>query len=506
MRNTRGSEPFDARRRWEIASAICLLYAVASVAASAQTFTTLYNFCSLSSCTDGAAPQAGLVQATNGELYGTTSAGGSAGFGTVFSMTPGGALTTLHSFCLQSSCADGSFPVGGLVQTTDGDFYGTTDSGGVYGSDTGGYGTIFDLTPSGTFTTVQSFDGTDGQNPLALLVQSGNGTLYGTAGGGAYAHGEVFKLTSGGTLSALVSLCERYPCPRGAYPYAGLLMAADGSLYGTTLQGGVGTCNEDPPDGCGVVFKTTVEGKATVLYSFCILTDCLDGQNPLGALVQGSDGNLYGTTQNGGANCVGDYGCGTVFKMTTGGVLTTLYSFCSQSGCADGANPYAGLIQGSDGNLYGTTGYGGASGQGTIFKITPAGELTTLYSFCAQNGCTDGANPTAPLVEDTNGELYGTAFEGGTAGFGVVFRISAGLGEFVEPEPSSGEIGSTVEILGTAIGGATSVTFNGAPASFTVSSSSLITTTVPAGATTGRIEVTTPHGTIRSNVRFRVLQ
>jgi uncharacterized repeat protein (TIGR03803 family) len=228
--------------------------------------------------------------------------------------------------------------------------------------------------------------------------------------------------------------------------------------------------------------------------------------------VQASDGNFYGTSLGGGFT-----GYGTIFKITTTGVLTTLYSFCSQRNCADGAYPYAGLVQGTDGNLYGTTNAGGASGCGstgcgTLFKITLKGALTTLYTFCTQSSCSDGANPGTALVQDTNGKFYGTTYFGGLTGgvcapigCGTIFSLDVGLGAFVEPEPKTGAVGATVNILGTALSGATTVTFNGTPASFTVSSGSLITTTVPAGATTGRIEVITPRGTLRSNIRFRVL-
>jgi uncharacterized repeat protein (TIGR03803 family) len=200
------------------------------------------------------------------------------------------------------------------------------------------------------------------------------------------------------------------------------------------------------------------------------------------------------------------------------GKLTTLYNFCSQGGypnCPDGAMPFAGLIQATNGDLYGTTEQGGDNpceaglGCGTVFKITPSGTLTTLYSFCSQGGypnCPDGAIPFAGLIQATNGDLYGTTSQGGYAayGYGTIFSLSVGLGPFVETLPTSGKLGKTVKILGTDLTGAASVTFNGAPAAFTVASASEITTTVPAGATTGIVQVVTPLGSLSSNVPFRV--
>jgi uncharacterized repeat protein (TIGR03803 family) len=241
--------------------------------------------------------------------------------------------------------------------------------------------------------------------------------------------------------------------------------------------------------------------------------DGTDGASPIAAIVQGADGDFYGTTNLGGANdndlC--DFGrgggCGTVFKITATGALTTLYSFCSQSGCTDGHNPETALIQATDGNFYGTMYFGGTSGDGTVFKITRSGTLTTLYSFCSQSGCTDGEYPQAPLVQDTNGTFYGTTFGGGThrPGDGTVFSLSVGLGPFVETTPTSGTVGKPVIILGTNLTGATSVTFSGTSAVFKVVSPTEIGAAVPSGATTGAVQVVTPSGTLTSNVNFQVL-
>ena len=218
-----------------------------------------------------------------------------------------------------------------------------------------------------------------------------------------------------------------------------------------------------------------------------------DGAGPSGGLIQATDGNFYGTTYSGGANngnCTSGT-CGTVFKITPEGTLTTLHTF----DYTDGANPEAGLVQATDGNLYGST-------NGTVFKITTTGTLTTLHS---------GVSPNA-LVQDTNGTFYGTTINGGKSIYhfcggtcGTIFSLSVGLGPFVETEPASGSVGAAVNILGTNLTGATSVTFNGTAANFIVASSSEITTTVPAGATTGAVKVVTPSGTLSSNVSFQAV-
>jgi uncharacterized repeat protein (TIGR03803 family) len=211
--------------------------------------------------------------------------------------------------------------------------------------------------------------------------------------------------------------------------------------------------------------------------------------------VQDSKGNFYGTTYDGGT--AGD---GTAFEISAAGTLTTIYSFCSQSGCSDGSTPEAGLMQGTDGNFYGTTAFGGPNGYGTVFSLTAGGALTTLHQFDR----TDGSNPVGGLFQATNGTFYGTTYEGGTNQDGTVFSVGAGLKPFVATVPTSGKVGTVVVILGTNLKGSTKVTFNGKSAKFKVVSKSEITTTVPKGAKTGTVEVKTPKGTLKSNVVFRV--
>jgi uncharacterized repeat protein (TIGR03803 family) len=459
---------------WKKACVVLLFCAATTIASPAKTsFTTLVSF----DGTNGADPGfMSLVQATDGNFYGTTGTGGANGLGTVFKITAGGKLTTLYSF----GGADGEVPNGGLLQASNGNFYGTTTYGGA-----NGLGTIFKITAGGTLTLLHSFNGADGDNPNAGLVQATDGSLYGTTlgGGGANDSGTVFKITPGGTLTMLYSFCSQNNCTDGAYPAADLLQATDGRFYGTTAQGGI--------NGLGTVFKITAAGKLTTLHSF----NGVDGDFPATALVQATDGNFYGTTGGGGATSYG-----TVFKITPGGTLTTLYSFCVSTNCTDGANPQSGLIQATNGKIYGTTYDGGANNKGSIFKITTGGKLTTLHSFVGS----DGSNPDGGLLQATNGNFYGTANLGGTNSDGTVFRLAVGLGPFVETQPTSGEVGASVIILGTNLTGASSVTFNGTAATFKLVSKSEIKTTVPTGATTGTVEVKSPKNTLKSNVAFRV--
>jgi uncharacterized repeat protein (TIGR03803 family) len=457
--------------------------AAGATASRAQTFKTLLNF----NGTDGKYPAASLVQGFDGNFYGTTFEGGAHGLGTAFKMTPGGKLITFYSFCGETGCGpDGAYPEAGLAQATNGNLYGTTYGGGANGN----FGTVFQITAGGKLTTLYSFCSqrgcADGYNPVAGLVQAADGSLYGTAsqGGANGRGGTVFKITPAGKLTTLYSFCFQTNCRDGAQPMAGLVQATNGNFYGTTYGGGA--------YGIGTVFQITTGGKLTTLHSF----DGTDGERPEAGLVQAINGNLYGTTISGGAK-----NDGTVIEITAGGKVTILHSFDG----ADGARPYAGLVQVTDGNFYGTTTYGGVHecsglGCGTVFKMTPAGKLATLHSFAG----TDGDSPGAGLLQATNGNFYGTTYYVGASGNGTAFSLSVGLGPFVETLPTSGSVGMAAIILGNNLTGATSVTFNGAVATFTVVSSSEIKTTVPKGATTGKVQVKTPHGTLTSNAAFRV--
>jgi uncharacterized repeat protein (TIGR03803 family) len=394
---------------------------------------------------------AGLIQDAAGNLYGTTEHGGAHGYGTVFKLDNTGQETVLYSFCsvvVHGFCMDGVSPVAGLIQDAAGNLYGTTTKGPAYTS-----GVVFKLDSRGQETVLYSFcsasNCTDGADPPAGLIQDATGNLYGTTyQGGANTTannntggGTVFKLDTAGQETVLYSFCSVVVagiCTDGVSPVAGLIQDAAGNLYGTTYQGGA--------NNQGTVFKLDTTGQETVLYSFCSASNCTDGANPLGGLIQDATGNLYGTTEANG---------GTVFKLDNTGQETVLYSFCAD--CVDGYQPEAGLIQDAAGNLYGTTFYGGAQGGGTVFKLAPPAQQggawtkTVLYSFCSASNCADGTGPRASLIQDATGDLYGTTYQGGTNNAGTVFELAvptftvAGTAVSVSPGATSGNT-STITV------------------------------------------------------------
>jgi len=484
------------------ACAVLILWAGWATILGAQTLTTLHSF----DATDGDQPASPLTQAANGGLYGTTESGGQSnggGGGTFFSITPSGALTTVFAFpCNEITCPDSAGPRGPVIQATDGSFYGTTWGGDVTA------GTVFKITPNGALTTLYKFcsqpDCLDGDWPSDGVVEGADGNFFGTTPVGGirddcdgYYCGTIFKITAGGTLTTIHEFCEQGRCPDGNQPAAGLALGPDGNLYGTTYYGGI------PIFGYGTVFKITPSGTLATLYDFCIQSFCMDGAYPAGTLTLGSDGEFYGTTSQGGLNGCGYFagGCGTVFKITPRGALTTLHVF----DLTDGEFPGAALVQDSSGNFYGTTSEGGAYNGGTIFKITPDGTFATLYNFCSQPNCADGDDSNG-LVQDTNGVFYGTTSNGGANGFGTVFSLDMGLGPFVKTNPVAGKVGATVGILGTNLTGATGVKFNGTETAFRVVSSTFIEAKVPSGATSGTVTVQLPSGTLSNNVPFVVLE
>jgi uncharacterized repeat protein (TIGR03803 family) len=474
------------------ACVILLVGAATIITAPAQIFTSLASF----SGNDGEGPlYMSLVQGVDGNLYGTTAYGGGGGYyecvydepgcGTVFRITPGGALTKVYSFCSQSDCADGEIPYAGVVQATDGNLYGTT------------LGTVFKMSLKGALTTLYTFCGLPGCPggglPYAGLIQATDGNFYGTTNlGGTYGYGTVFKITTGGVFTTLHSFNRT----DGANPVAGLIQGTDGSIYGATPVGGNSSCNAPPVNGCGTIFKIAPNGSFTTLHNF----EGNDGDAPYGGLLEASDGALYGTTYQGGSE-----GFGTVFRITLSGKLTTIHNFID-----DGYEPSGTLIQATDGNLYGTTQQEGSicpnQGLGTIFRITPEGAFTTLHTFDGS----DGSSPYGGLTQGTNGQLYGSTNVGGeftcnAFGCGTIFSLDMGLGPFVSLLRNPAKIGQMFGILGQGFTGSTNVSLNGTPATFTVKSDTLITAIVPAGATTGYVTVTTPSGTLTSNVPFRVI-
>jgi uncharacterized repeat protein (TIGR03803 family) len=333
----------------------------------------------------GTYPYGGLIQGTDGSFYGTTSSGGTASAGTIFKIDAAGALTSLHSF----NGGDGRSPQAALIQGSDGSFYGTTTDGGA-----AGYGTVFKLDAAGALTSLHSFHSSDGANPYGRLLQASDASFYGTTrNGGAAGYGTVFKIDALGALTTLHS----FDSSKGAYPSGGVIQASDGSLYGTTSGGAVSY---------GTIFRIDAARTLTTVHRF----NQSDGAYPSGELTQGSDGSFYGTTKNGGAA-----GYGTVFKIDALGALTILHSFDSTSG----AHPSGSLIQASNGSFYGTTVSGGAFGSGTIFKFDTAGAVTTFHSFKYK----DGGSASGGVIEGRDGSFYGTTSQGGALGAGSIFRI-----------------------------------------------------------------------------------
>jgi uncharacterized repeat protein (TIGR03803 family) len=370
-----------------------------------------------------------FIQAGDGNFYGTGNLGGTAQlFGSVFRLTPQGSYTLLHSFCASgnSACPQGELP-GPLVQGRDGNLYGVTSEGdGV--SFSGGAGTIFKITPAGVLKTIHQFcetDCTDGERPFTQLIQDGDGNFWGTTGGyeDAMVPGTIFKMTSVGALTTMHAFCI-YPCVSDVAS-TGLVQASDGNFYGTTGAGG------GPYDG-GTVFQLTPSGAFTSLYNFCTDEDvCPNGYEPFGSLVEGPDGDLYGTTSKGGSG-----GGGTVYKISTSGVVTNLFSFDAARTSPNGYVPSNTIFLASDGNFYGGTYYGDSNGNGssccgTLFSITPAGTLTTLLILCpdySSGPCPDGKFIDLGPIQGADGNIYGPASESTT---------NAGVYQFTPATPLS---------------------------------------------------------------------
>jgi uncharacterized repeat protein (TIGR03803 family) len=408
-----------------------LLASVAHAQTQATKFKVLHTFHGK----DGSFPTGTLVRDSSGNIYGTTGGGGTGGCdgygcGTVFKMNNAGKEIWLYSFKGASQID----PTAGLLRDASGNLYGTTENGGKItktcgGVQGGGCGTVFRVDKNGQGTTLYKFKGTpDGYFPQALLVKDSAGNLYGTSYlGGVDGIGAVFKLDANGKETILHSFAGP---PEGggdgAFLYEGVIRDTAGNLYGVTAAGGA--------SGAGTVFKVDSSGSETLLYSF---SGGSDGGDPDSVLLLDSQGNLYGTTANGGSSDVCDGGCGTVFELSpqSGGnwAETVVYSFCSLENCADGQQPVGGpLVKDSVGNIYGNTIFGGSyrncngDSCGVIFKLDTAGKETVLHSF---TGGADGAFPVAGLTLDSSGNLYGTAWQGGAKCFtsytcGVVFKIT----------------------------------------------------------------------------------
>lgn len=462
--------------RWMSLAALAF-YAWPSIA-PAQTLTTLVAF----DGPNGLYPYDTFVQGLDGNLYGTAEeGGGNDGSGLIFSLTPTGTMKGLNNLCGALNCVAGASPQQ-LTLGTDGNFYGTT----AYGGPRCGCGSIFKINQQGDLTYMYFFNDGFGVEPGAL-TQASDGNFYGTTYGGGNSQGDgtLFRITPNGVFQTL----HVFTGPDGIAPLA-LTQGSDGNLYGTTLYGGNSGCYS----GCGTVFKITLAGTLTTLHLF---NNTDDGYSPGGGIIEATDGFFYGIDNRNSTT-------EDIFKMTPQGQVTILAT-------VEGAGEHyaiGSLTQGSDTNLYGTTQYGGSNSLGDIFMITLTGAVTELHSFTGP----DGASPRTALFQATNGSYYGTTAGGGDSscdplnqGCGVAFSLANGLGPFVAFVHSYGRVDHVVQILGQGFTGTTSVEFAGLPAEFSVVSDTYLTATVPAGAGTGFVTVVTPTGTLKSNVPFRVL-
>jgi uncharacterized repeat protein (TIGR03803 family) len=463
-----------------------------------QTLKTLINL----THTDGAYSLAQLTQGVDGNMYGTAYLGGefftdcdsyhTAGCGTIFKITPTGQFSLIHSF----KGTDGAKPIAGLTLGTDGNFYGVTSAGGPGFATDGGLGTVFMITPTGLFTTLYNFEGfADGYAPQGPLLFGSDGYLYGTTTAAGQKSnpcrgcGTIFKIApTSGQFSVLHNFNG---FPDGGVPEAGLIEGPNGNLYGTATAFG------SPTTLAGTIFTITPGGQYTVLHEFT----GMDGSLPIANLTLGSDGDFYGATATGGA-----YGSGTVFKMAPNGKLTTLHSFSSSAELPTGT-----MVQAQDGNFYGTTQSNQSIFSGGMFKITPGGAYTSLASLPG-DPYWGGDELYGGLRQGTNGEFYGITNEGGPIeafdcpheGCGLIFSLSVGLGPFIETVPLAATTGTAVQVLGTDLMGATSVTFDDKAAEFKVVSATQISTMVPSGAVSGRVVVKTPRGALQTIPVFQV--
>ncbi len=434
---------------------------------AAQTVTVLDNFSLTTSMADPLGP---LTQGRDGDLYGTSDCCFTDG--RVYKSDTSGVISVLHTL----GGTDGGGPLGGAILGTDGNFYGATTGGGSNNT-----GVLFKMTPAGAFSVLYDFPSASVYGPWASPIEGTDGNLYGIENTGATTSG-VYRYTPSGTFTTIYQTDSA----QGGTLYAPPMQAADGNLYVTLFDGGTKTC--------GAILKLSTSG--TLLHSYNFNCGYL-GAHPAAALIQASDGNFYGTTYEGGTKST--YGFGTIFKMSQAGVVTVLYRFAGGTG--DGNMPWGALVQGTDGYLYGVTQGGGAFLGGTIFRISTSGQYTLLYSFPKEYA---GSAYTG-LIQHTNGLFYGATQWGGQGRYGTLYSLDMGLGPFITFVRPAGKVGQSAEILGQGLTGTTSVSFNGiVGASFRVVSDTYMTAVAPGGAATGPVVVTTPAGTLTSNVNFRI--
>lgn len=459
-----------------------------TIPAQAQTVTTLYSFNSNATNTSPTFPQGTMAQGRDGNFYGISYSGDGCCQGIVYKISSTGALTSLHQM-LQTEGTN----CNGLMLATDGNFYGTCSQGGIQNGNPGG--TIIKVTPSGAVTVLHSFPEveslTDGCVPRGTPVQAADGNFYGTTGScGKNNYGMVYKITAAGVYTQLYSF--QGGSTDVAYPYGALIQANDGNLWGTGNQLGLG----GGLTGNGGVFKITLAGKETKVFSFANALS--EGDYPQSGLIQGFDGNFYGTTFNGGMAQLG-----TIFKLTPAGVETVLWSFPNQK---QGALPQLVLTQGPDGLLYGAAtdcGSGGCS-QAGLFDITTKGAYSSLYLYPL--GVPNSVQPLSPLLLSTKGKFYSTTAQGGTKSSGSFYSLSTNYSPFISlVNIKSGKEGTQVGILGQGFTSASVVKFGGTTATTkTLTGSTFILATVPAGALTGKVTVTTGTTTLSTMSTYKV--
>ncbi len=383
-----------------LAAAVLAMLAPGLAQARTPHFSVLYTF---TGGNDGAYPLGAPARAPSGDLYGTAQAGGAAtgldGAGTVFKLSATGQITVLHAF---TGGADGGIPYGGVVLDRAGNAFGTTEADSAPNGHGMAAGTVFKIDAAGNETVLHTFDPTVRKSPIGpddVLVRGRGGSYYDTTFASNGGQGALFRISPAGALKVL----HQFSTPAlGTVPYATVTFDSAGNLYGTTDTGGAANL--------GVVYKLDTLGAYTVLHSF---GGGADGAHPSSKMLIDSAGNLYGTTD--GGDVATDYG--TIFKLAPDGTETVLYNF---QGGADGAGSIGPLLAGPGGIFYGTTSAGGASGDGTLFKLDAAGTKTILHNF---SKAADGSSPLGGLSTDRAGALYGTAELGGGAGYGTVFRF-----------------------------------------------------------------------------------
>jgi len=401
-----------------ITRCLSVVLLLATTVARAQVFNTVYNFTALVSGTnrDGAEYLSSLLLARDGNLYGTAYYGGTNGTGTIFRFSPGHGFDIVHTFSAMpnGTNSDGAHPYAGLIQDTDGNYYGTTAGGGAHD-----FGTVFQMTANGAITLLHSFNYSDGENPKASLTPAGGGTYYGAAlAGGANGTGDIFLVNTNGTFQDLYDFApgnlNASFVPTnfdGSGPFGTLVPGGDGYVYGTTHYGGT--------NGNGTIFRfNTNNSHFDLLHTFGatdINNHNPDGANPYSSLTPVTNGVFWGTATYAGTN-----GGGTIFQVTTGGVFSVVHTFNS---LIDGSSPYGTLVRGHDGNLYGTTDTN-SSGYGTLFQITTSGTLATLHIFSPQGGDgSDGSSPFAGVTFGNDGYIYGTTSGNGANTNGTIYQV-----------------------------------------------------------------------------------